>query len=268
MKMKLQGKTIVLTGASSGIGREMTRLFVTRYGANVIGIGRNEEKFKRLKEELGEKFDYVLFDVSVRGNWLNFAEQLQEKGQTIDLLINNAGVFPPFAKLKDVPSERVEQVFQTNFFSMVYAVETMRPLIKKGGGIVNTCSSSALCTVVGAGAYSASKAAIKAYTEGLILEERDKYIGVIYPGTTATELFRENEQTKNSAFDYIAMKPQKMAKKMVKKIVKKSKRAVLGWDAKLMNWTAKLCPVKGLAIICWVMKASKSKVFENVFKDE
>ena len=60
----------------------------------------------------------------------------------------------------------------------------------------------------------------------------------------------------------------KMAKKMAKAIVKRKKRAVLGWDAKLMNFVAKVAPVKGLALIRWVMKVSKSKVFTNVFDYE
>ena len=63
------------------------------------------------------------------------------------------------------------------------------------------------------------------------------------------------------------MKPEKMAKKLARVIYKKRKRAVLGWDAKLMNLTAKIAPVRGLALIAWVMKKSKSKVFSNVFNE-
>ena len=59
-----------------------------------------------------------------------------------------------------------------------------------------------------------------------------------------------------------------MAAKIARVIVKRKKRAVVGWDAKAMNFTAKLMPVKGLALIAWVMKKSKSKVFRNVFPEE
>ena len=58
---------------------------------------------------------------------------------------------------------------------------------------------------------------------------------------------------------------QQMAKKIAKSIVKQKRRAVIGWDAKLMCLVAKVAPVKGLALIRWVMKTSKSKVFTNVF---
>ena len=73
----LYGKTILLTGASSGIGREMTKQLVKTYGASVIGIGRNEEKLKSLKTELGDKFNYYAMDVSVKENWLDFANKLK-----------------------------------------------------------------------------------------------------------------------------------------------------------------------------------------------
>ncbi len=267
MKKNLQNKTIVLTGASSGIGREMSKILVRDYGARVIGVGRNQAKLQALTDELGENFSYKAFDVSVKENWLAFARELQEKGEGIDLLINNAGVFPTFAKLQDTPSDMVEKITRTNFFSCVYAAETMRTCLGERGGIVNICSSAALCSIVGTGAYSASKGALKGFTEALMLEEKGRYVGLIFPGTTATELFRNDENTKNSALDWIAMKPQKMAKKILKKIAKKRKRAVLGWDAKLMNLTAKIAPVWGLKLICFVMKKSRSKVFDNVFKE-
>ena len=98
------------------------------------------------------------------------------------------------------------------------------------------------------------------------MEEKDRlHVGVIFPGTTATALFDGDENTKNSALDKIAMPADKMAKKITKAIVKRKKRAVIGWDAKLMCWVAKIAPVKGLNLIRWVMKTSKSKVFTTVF---
>ena len=132
--------------------------------------------------------------------------------------------------------------------------------------IVNVSSSASLCTIAGTSAYSATKAALRAYTESLAMEEKGKkYVALICPGTTATELFRKDANSQNSALDIIAMPAEKMAKKIARKIIKKRRRAVLGWDAKLMNWTAKLAPVKGLFLISSVMKASKSKLFASVY---
>lgn len=276
MRNWLRGKYVVLTGASGGIGRQLCKILIVKYGANVIGIGRSEEKMRSLKEELaqnGDKFSYDLFDVSERENWQSFCLRLELENVTPILLINNAGAFPTFNKTLNTPVETMERIIKINYLSAVYAIDTLKDIIKGEGknkpAIVNIASSAALCTVAGTAAYSASKGALKGYTEALQMEEKGKkYVGIIYPGTTATELFRADENTKNSALDLIAMPAEKMAKKIARKIYKKRKRAVVGWDAKLMNLTAKLMPVKGLSLICGVMKASKSKVFTNVFDYE
>ena len=273
MRNWLKDKTVILTGASGGIGRQLCKLLVEKYGAMVIGIGRSEEKMQSLAQELSafeDRFSYRLFDVSQRENWEGFKQELLQKGINVHLLINNAGIFPSFEKVCSISSETFEKVLQVNYLSSVYAVEMLSSLLtgdnKDKPAIVNISSSAALCTVVGTAAYSASKAALKGYTEVLQMEEKGKkYIGIVYPGTTATELFRSDENTKNSALDIVAMPADKMARKIARRILKKRKRSIVGWDAKLMNLTAKCMPVIGLSLICGVMKASKSKVFKNVF---
>ncbi len=270
MKNPLQDQLIVLSGASGGIGRELCKIFITKYGANVIGIGRSEEKMLSLKEELGElsgKFSYRLFDVSIKENWIALADALKRDGKEPYLLINNAGTFPTFARTTEIGADVIERVMQVNYFSAVYACDAFLPLFKNMGA-VNVCSSSALCSVVGTAAYSASKKAMQGYTEVLQMEETGRYVGIVYPGTTATELFRNDENTKNSALDKVAMPAEKMANKIATLIVKKKKRSVVGWDAKCMNIMAKIAPVKALSMIAGIMKKSKSKVFSNVFKEE
>ena len=269
----LKDKYVVLSGASGGIGREVCKIFVRKYGANVIGIGRNESKMLSLKAELGEKFSYRLFDVCEKENWTAFAKWLQAENISPVLLLNNAGAFPTFAKTLDTPSQTTERIMRNNYFSIVYAVEEVAPLLKGEGkikpAIVNVASSAALCTVAGTGAYSASKAAVKSYTEALQMEEKGKmYIGLICPGTTATELFDGDEKTKNSALQKIAMPVEKMAKKIARKIIRRRKRAALGWDAKIMSGLTRTMPTKGLFVVRGVLKMSKSKVFSDVFKDE
>lgn len=273
MKNWLENEYVILSGASGGIGKELCKLLLSKYSAKVIGIGRNEEKMKSFIGELGElaqNFSYRLFDVGVKESWIEFCFWLEENGIRPVLLINNAGVFPTFKKTLRTPHQTMEQIMQTNYFSVVYATEFVAPLLKDNGkfkaGIVNVSSSAALCAVIGTSAYSASKAAVKNYTEALQMEEQGKkYIGIIYPGTTATDLFNNDENTKNSILQKIAMCPQKMAKKIAKKIYRRKNRAVLGWDAKIMNFAAKLGPVKGLRFIRFVMKSSRSKVFSEVF---
>lgn len=273
MRNWLYGRYVVLTGASGGIGRQLCKLLIEKYGAKVIGVGRNEEKMRSLSDELSKNalsLSYSLFDVSDKTAWQTFRQELSEKQIRPILLINNAGMFPSFQKTLNVPSETVEKIMEVNYFSVVYGVEALADLLQGEGknkpAIVNVASSAALCSVVGASAYSASKAAIKGFTEALQLEEKGKkYVGIVYPGTTATDLFRNDEHVQGSALDMIAMPAEKMAKKIARAILKKKKRAVLGWDAKFMNICAKIAPVKGLAFIRWVLKTSKTKVYADVF---
>ena len=273
MKNWLDNQTVVLSGASGGIGKELARLLITKYNANVIGIGRSEEKMLALRQELGDKseaFSYRLFDVSKKECWQNLAVELQANNVRPALLINNAGIFPALQKASDAPSGLAEKIIQTNYLSAVYAIEAISPLLIGNGkylpAIVNVSSSAALCTVVGACYYVASKSALKGYTEALQLEEKGKkYVGIVYPGTTATDLFRDDANVQNSAMGMIAMPAKKMAKKIAKRILKRKKRSVLGFDAKFMSLTARFMPIKGPAFICWTMKISKSKAFANVF---
>ncbi len=273
MRNWLEDNYVLLTGASGGIGRALAKRLVHKYSARVIGVGRNEDKLRRLQEELGERFSYYAFDVSDKAAWKRFATLLQTFEIRPVLLINNAGIFPPLQKGARTSAELVERVMQVNFYSCAYAIETLTPLLcgskKYPKGIVNVSSSAALCAVVGSGAYAASKAALKNYTETLQLEEKGRaYIGIVYPGVTATELFREDENVRNSAMTKIATSPEKMAKKIARRIYRRKKRSVVGWDAKCMNLLAKLFPVKGPAFIRWAMKKSGSVAFTNVFEEE
>ena len=99
----LNGKNVVLTGASSGIGKEITKILINEFDCLVLGIARNEEKMLNLIEELGEKkekFSYKLFDVSSKTNWEDFAKFLEKENISVDVLINCAGVLPNFDKFE------------------------------------------------------------------------------------------------------------------------------------------------------------------------
>ena len=91
----IYGKTILITGASSGLGRAMTLQLIREHGCMVLGIGQSEEKMKSLIEELSylrDQIKYWIFDVSQEENWNTFREELTYKNINVDLLINNAGM--------------------------------------------------------------------------------------------------------------------------------------------------------------------------------
>lgn len=125
----LNGKTVIISGASSGIGLETARQLIDGYGCSVIGIAQNIAKLTKAKELLGSNFSYYSFDVKSEENWKNFRDNLLEKGIIPDILINNAGILPRFSRFEKYSDREIEDVLRINFLSAVYAVRTLLPLI-------------------------------------------------------------------------------------------------------------------------------------------
>ena len=271
--MWLKNKKVVLTGASSGIGKEITKILIEKYDCFVLGIGQNGQKMIELKNLLKEKshhFSYNLFDVSNKENWDKFVKELEDKNWEADMLINCAGMLPKFDRFENYSLELLDVVMKTNFYSAVYAIKAMLPILKKSQSpaIVNVSSSASLCALPGITYYTASKSALKNFTEALASEYKNKiYVGLICPGFTRTNIFRnQDKQVEKSIVYKFSMNADKMAKKIVKAIKRKKKRAVIGSDACLMNMLYKLCPKSASDICGGVLKKFKVELFEDVFK--
>ena len=271
----IDNKTVVISGASSGMGKGIAISLIKKHGCKVIGIGRSEEKMKKLKEELGEyssQFDYRLFDVSSRDNWIHFAVELKRSKQEVDVLINNAGMLPKFDKFSNYSDDEIEMVMKTNFFSAVYAMHAMLPILMKSKkpAIINVSSSASLMSIAGTSAYSASKAALRALTEAMREELRGKcYVGIICPGFTKTDIFRNQssfDSRSRNLIDKIITDCDVMVDNIMEDIKKKKALAVHGFDAKAMNYGNKLAPVLGSRIFSLVLKYAKTPLFEDVFK--
>jgi len=274
------GKNIVISGASSGIGFEMSKIFTSKYKCNVIGLGRTEsklqkakieiddliEKSKKSKDGLKGSFVYKLIDVSIEDDWIKLKKEFDEIGFKIDILINNAGIFLTFDKFENQTIEMAKKVIETNFYSHVYSYKTFIDDLKSvKGSLINIASSAGICPVVGAAIYSASKGATKNFTEALIQEhKKELYIACVCPGYTLTELFR-NEKELGKLVKSFAISGEKMAKKIVKKIAKKKRRIVLGKDAHLMSGLYRLSPTFAMNSVTKVLDISHDKMFDKVF---
>lgn len=190
----LSGKVILVTGASSGIGRA-TAIECSRMGAHVIITGRNRE---RLEET------YSLLDtMSLQSHSLIVAdltkeEDLQLIAETIgsiDGLVNNAGVnrIKPASFVKN---EDLEYIFQNNAFSGVNLTRALlkKKIISKGGSIVFTSSISAFYNAPGRLLYSGSKAALTSFMRSFAVELADKHIRVnaVHPGMVETNMTAEH----------------------------------------------------------------------------
>ncbi len=272
----IDNKTVIITGASAGIGKGVTEQLIKKHNCKVIGIARSKEKTEKFVEELGEyakNFSYKLFDVSSKENWEEFAEYLKENNIQPDVLINNAGILPKFNKTQNYSIEDIERVMNINFYSAVYSINALLPMILKSESpaIINVASSAALMALAGTSTYSASKGALKSFTESLREDLRGKcYVTVICPGFTKTDIFRN--QDSNTAkgekmINAISTNCDKMVNMIVKGIERKKELMIFGFDAQFMKIFGRLTPVQGGRLFSAVMKASKLPLFDAVFKD-
>lgn len=269
-KSWIDDKTIIITGASSGIGRELARRFIVRHNCTVIGIGRSEQKMLDFISSLGDnasKFKYFLFDVSDNDSWQKFSTEI--KCENIDIVINNAGILPSFARFESGDTEEYLKTMHVNFNSIVYSANYLLPIIEKSKtpAFINVSSSAGLCALPGTTMYSASKGAVKNFTEALRCE-KSYYVGLICPGFTKTELFRNQKyNSENKLINMISTNLDKMVGKIEKGICRKKKRMVLGFDAKCMDKLYRSFPVGSLGLFTKVLRKAHIELFNDVFEN-
>lgn len=192
--MKLQNQSIIVTGASSGMGKAIVELFV-REGGNVVAMARRKERLEALAQSLQDAPGTVVpfvGDVSSE-EAVNQAVELAVKTfGKLDILINNAGIMDDMSPIGDVKNEKIDQVFAVNVYGPMYAMrKAVQVFLEQGhgGNIVNVASFGATRTAAGA-VYAASKAAVIALSKNTAYMYIPQKIrcNVIAPGGITTEI--------------------------------------------------------------------------------
>ncbi|WP_326585152.1 SDR family oxidoreductase [Streptomyces sp. NBC_00481] len=168
MSTPLNGKTALVTGSTSGIGRAIADVLANR-GVHVIVSGRNTERGARAVAEIreaGGKADFVQADLTSADSARTLAEQARSVTGQIDILVNNAGVFPEGATA-DTTEELFDAVYNTNVKAPFFLVAELVPgMVERGGGaVVNVSSFVADKAAPDRVAYSSSKAALNNLTK-------------------------------------------------------------------------------------------------------
>jgi NADP-dependent 3-hydroxy acid dehydrogenase YdfG len=190
MSGSLDGKTILITGASSGIGEATARKAVA-LGANVVLGARRADRLEALAAELGAKAAWRATDVTRKEDLEALAALALERFGRIDVLINNAGIMPASTLITDMVDDW-DRMIDVNLKGVLYGVRAvLQTMIDQDSGHIITISSVAGLHVLPASSvYSATKWGARVINEGLRKELSGKNIRIttIYPGPVATEL--------------------------------------------------------------------------------
>jgi len=264
--MKVENKTILVTGGGSGMGRELV-LHLLSKGAKVIAIDINEAGLKETTE-LASNYRNVpstfVVDITNKTAVEELLNKSLAKYEYVDGIINNAGIIQPFAKINELGYDAIERVMNVNFYGTVYITKTFLPhlLTRPEGHIVNVSSMGGFLPVPGQSVYGASKAAVKLFTEGLHSEltNTNVKITVVFPGAVNTNI------TKNSGLNMPAastaenksmktLSASRAAKIIIDGMENDRYRVLVGKDAKFMDLIYRFNPAYAAGFIYKKMKA-------------
>ena len=272
-----QKQVIIITGASSGMGKEFVKQVDVGFPNvdEIWLIARRKEVLEELASTCKHKCRVFSFDLSEKASWETLGQLLKEEQPSINLLVNSAGygILGPFyndavtnAKnlLKETATYNIEQLMdQTGMVSLNCEALTAItylciPYMKQGGHIIQLASSAAFLPQPKFAVYAATKSYVLSFSRALNEELRHKpiYVTAVCPGPVDTEFFERAEKGADTLFikKLVMAKPASVVAKALKDSQRKKVISVYGILMKLFYFTSKILPHKLLLIIMRMMK--------------
>ncbi len=246
MNRNLQNRRILITGASSGIGRILAEQ-LAQQGARLALASRSEDKLQEVASHLGGDVLIVPTDVTSSDDRQRLLDRVAERFGGLDVLINNAGV-ASWAHFSDSSEEILRQIMEVNFFAPAELMRSAIPILTEGNepAIVNVASMCGRRAMPAWSEYSASKFALCGLTEALRGEFARFNIDVllVLPGLTRSDFSKHFLRCEGRMkIDFTkGMPPEKVAAGIVRGLQKNRTEAVIGWDARWMLLANKFFP--------------------------
>ena len=246
-RRQIAGMRTIVTGASSGIGRELARQLVAKR-ARVVAMARREERLRELENEFHQPnhFIWVAGDVTNREDRQRAIAACAEKFGGLDALVNNAGIgaLGPFVA---ADAERLREVFEVNFFAPINFIRESLPQLHEGRQpiVVNVGSVLGHRAVPDKSEYCASKFALHGMTDALRLELGQDGIDtlLVSPSTTDSEFFdRAIGEPAGDWSRFGKMSPETVARKIIQAMAAGRREIILSSGGKLLVWIDRLCP--------------------------
>ncbi|NQX99142.1 MAG: SDR family oxidoreductase [Flavobacteriales bacterium] len=248
----MKNKVVIITGASSGIGKACAIAYANK-GANIVIAARNVEKLNIVAEKIkkiGAEVLSVRCDVSVKEDCKNLIEQTITKFGRVDVLINNAGISMR-ATFNDMELDVMEKIMAINFFGTVYCTKYALPhILKNKGSVVGVSSIAGYVGLPARTGYSASKYAMQGFLDALRTEnlKTGLHVMVACPGFTASNIRNTalssdgSIQGETPRDEAKMMTAEQVAEYIVKGIEKKKRTLVLTSQGKLVVLLSKFFP--------------------------
>ena len=223
---------IVITGATGGLGMALASLLDSQNNELVL-VGRDEIALRALNESLGSKHQILVADLASSLELDGLVEQLFK--QKIDVLINNAGL-NEFGEFADLPPAMIEQMFQVNAIAPMKLTQALLPnLLRNKATVLNIGSVFGYVGFPFYATYSATKFALRGFTEALFREYKDQGLRVLFvaPRAIATSMNDARTQAMNKELGNTADSPVAVALQIVQALHAGQTRQVIGFPEKL-----------------------------------
>ena len=246
-------KTALITGATSGIGLELAKLFA-KDSINLLLVARNAQKLNELKQEFEQNYkirvDFIALDLSVQESIEKVANYVITNNLQIDFLVNNAG-FGDFGKFADRDIEKYREMISLNINALTELtyIFAKKMLEKNSGKILNVASIAGLQPVPNMVVYGATKAFVMSLSQALNYELRKTNVSVtaLLPGPTNTNFFTRADGEMSRMTD-LNMPPEKVAEIGYYAMLKGKRKVIAGTINRIMGFFAKILPINNFSL--------------------